>query len=72
MKKKPVQVKTGTYQHAGDLIAQSIGEISHLLQDAQKNHDLVAVWTLGFIYDDLIKNHTRLGNVRLTIKGNQT
>ncbi len=69
--KKTKQIKTSTYRNAGELIARSIREVALLLSDAQKNHDLVAVWTLGFIYDDLIKNHTRLGNVRLTIKGNQ-
>ncbi len=72
MAAKKKQIKTGTYKATLDSIEESIGRISLLLLDAQKNGDKIAMWALTFIYDDLIKSYHRLGNIRTTIKGDQT
>jgi len=69
--KKKKQIKTLTYQETLDSIESAIGSTSLLLSDAQKNGDKIAMWALTFIYDDLIKSYHRLGNIRLTIKGDQ-
>lgn len=72
MATKKKQIKTVTYKIALDSIEESIAQTSLLLHDAQKNGDKIAMWALTFIYDDLIKSYHRLGNIRMTIKGDQT
>ncbi len=60
------------YKSALHNLGNLIDEMGRLLYKAQKNGDKIAMWTLTFIYDDLIKLHNRLGNTRLTVKGDQS
>jgi hypothetical protein len=65
------KIKTGSYKTALESIEIAIAETQSVLYDAQKNGDKLAAWGLTFVYDDLIKQYHRLGNIRNTIKGNR-
>lgn len=66
------QKKKASYKDALIELDNLIHTTGLLLSDAQKNEDKIAIWTLTFVYEDLIKTYSRLGNIRLTVKGDQT
>lgn len=66
------QKKKASYKDALMELDKLIHTTGLLLSDAQKNGDQIAMWTLTFVYEDLIKSYHRLGNVRLTVKGDKT
>jgi len=73
-KKRPAKKpqKTESYLETLSDLENLISRFARLIQDAQRNGDLIAIWTLTHMYDDMIKTYHRLGNIRLTVKGDRS
>lgn len=53
-------------------LEEIIPEVGRLSTLARANGDMIASWMMATVYEDLCVNHRRIGNIRLTIKGDQS
>lgn len=70
-KRKKSKVGKGSYFLAQWGLSDAIHEVILLQTKALNNGDQIAQWALGELYEDLVKSSNRLGQIRLTVKGDR-